>query len=73
MMDKSAESSEGSPKSNEKRLSNGGEKERVGMLQSFRRSVRRPLLSGGKGSKVKPKADTPGMESGSQPPPSPSE
>ncbi|KAA8589314.1 hypothetical protein FQN60_012679 [Etheostoma spectabile] len=51
--------------------SNGGTKEK-GMLQSFRRSIRRaaeksPLSSGGKWAKV-----TTGNESGSQPPPSPS-
>lgn len=51
----------------------------LGMLHStLRNSIKRvaersPLSPGGKGSKVTPKAGAAGNESGSQPPPSPSE
>lgn len=64
--------------------SNGGTptdpamKEKMGMFQIVRRSMRRaaeknPLSPGNKESKVTPKADTVGKELGSTPPPSPSE
>lgn len=59
--------------------SNGAVKNALGMVRStLRNSVRRaaeksPLSSGGKGSKVTPKADATGNEPGSQPSPSPSE
>ncbi|XP_034715017.1 exocyst complex component 3-like protein 4 [Etheostoma cragini] len=69
MMDKSSENPDEEDGASLK--SNGGTKEK-GMLQSFRRSIRRaaeksPLSSGGKWAKV-----TPANEPGSQPPPSPS-
>ncbi|KAF1374413.1 hypothetical protein PFLUV_G00228840 [Perca fluviatilis] len=76
MMDKSTENPDEedrvSLKSNGNAAGNGGTKETLGMLKSFRRSIRRaaeksPLSSGGKWAKV-----TAGNESGSQPPPSPS-
>lgn len=73
MMDKPTDEDRVSMKSNGKTPTNGGVKETLGMLQSFRNSIRRaaeksPLSPGSKGSKVKT-----GNESGSQPPPSPSE
>ncbi|XP_034531588.1 exocyst complex component 3-like protein 4 [Notolabrus celidotus] len=57
--------------------SEGAEKGSLGRLQTFRRSIRRaaeksPLLSGGKGAKVTPKADTDDNELEIKPPPSPS-
>lgn len=66
-------------KSDGKTASDGAVKETLGMLRStFRNSIRRvaeksPLSSGGKGSKVTPKADASGNESGPQLSPSPSE
>ncbi|XP_028420976.1 exocyst complex component 3-like protein 4 [Perca flavescens] len=75
-MDKSTENPDEedrlSLKSNGNAAGNGGTKETLGVLQSFRRSIRRateksPLSSGGKWAKV-----SAGNESGSQPPPSPS-
>ncbi|XP_069577529.1 exocyst complex component 3-like protein 4 [Brachyistius frenatus] len=81
MMDKSTDNTSEdrvSLKSNEQMSTNGIPK--LGMLQSFRMSFRHaveksPLSPTGKGSKVTPKGDTSGNESGSsssQPPPSPS-
>ena len=62
---------------NGKTPTDGGVKQPLGVMQSFRRSLRRAAekspLSPGKGSKVTRKDDTAGNESGSQPPPSPSE
>ncbi|XP_070776536.1 exocyst complex component 3-like protein 4 [Enoplosus armatus] len=74
MMDKSTENPEEdrvSLRSNGKTPTNGAAKGTLGVIQTFRQSIRRaaeksPLSSGGKGSKVK---DT---EPGSRPPPSPS-
>ncbi|XP_060918524.1 exocyst complex component 3-like protein 4 [Labrus mixtus] len=80
MMDKSAENSDEdrvSLKSNGKTPSDGAVKETMGMLQTFRKSIRRaaeksPMLSGGKGSKSTPRSDAADNESWSPPPPSPS-
>lgn len=49
---------------------NGAVKETLGVLQTLRRSIRR--ASGGKGSKVTPKADADGSESANPQPPPPS-
>ncbi len=80
-MDKSTENPDEdrvSLRSNGKTMTDGAEKETLGVLQTFRQSIRRvaeksPLSSGGKGSKVTPKADASGSESGSPLPLSPSE
>ncbi|XP_044023008.1 exocyst complex component 3-like protein 4 [Siniperca chuatsi] len=80
MMDKSTENPDEdrvSLRSNGKTPTNGVTKEPLSRLQTIRKSIRQvtqksPLSSGGKGSKVTPKAETDGNESESQPPPSPS-
>ncbi|XP_019133379.2 exocyst complex component 3-like protein 4 [Larimichthys crocea] len=64
-------------KSNGRTPTNGATKQTLGMIQTLRKSIRRaaeksPLSPGGKGSKVTPKTKTPGDDSSSQPPPSPS-
>ncbi|XP_023268712.1 exocyst complex component 3-like protein 4 [Seriola lalandi dorsalis] len=79
-MDKSTENPEEdtvSLRSNGKTPACGVTKEKQGFIRTFRESARRvaaknPLSPGGKGSKVKPEADTAGKELGIQTPPSPS-
>lgn len=82
MMDKPTENPDEdrvSLKSGGKTPTNGAVKETLGMFRStLRNSIQRvaeksPLSPRGKGSKVTPKAGAAGNESGSQPPPSPSE
>ncbi|KAE8290329.1 hypothetical protein D5F01_LYC12051 [Larimichthys crocea] len=80
MTDKPTENSDQdsvSLKSNGRTPTNGATKQTLGMIQTLRKSIRRaaeksPLSPGGKGSKVTPKTNTPGDDSSSQPPPSPS-
>ncbi|XP_045919063.1 exocyst complex component 3-like protein 4 isoform X2 [Micropterus dolomieu] len=80
MMDKSTENSDedrASLRSNGKTSTNSAVKETKGMLKTLRKSFRQateksPLSSGGKATKVTPKADTTGNELWSEAPPSPS-